>query len=129
MDQTWLDWNYALYAGKEPNVTGPGLEYMLQGGSDASNTDPLATEPAEGEDWVSSPPHVMLLLPAELDQSVFSTNHNSGEPYIMWRAPPASHIMMPVAFGQDGQYGGGHLDECPADQPSLLNTSNAAARN
>jgi hypothetical protein len=97
LDQTWLDWLYAFFAGEEPNVTVPGLAYMLQGGSDPSNTDPLATEPAAGEEWVSSPPHVMLLLPEELDQTVFSTDHDSGEPYVMWAGTPYEHIMMPVA--------------------------------
>jgi hypothetical protein len=97
LDQTWLDWQYAYFAGEEPNVTVPGLAYMLQGGSDPSNTDPLATEPAAGEEWVSSPPHVMLLLPEDLDQSVFSTDHASGEPYVMWAGTPYEHIMMPVA--------------------------------
>ena len=29
---------------------------MLQGGSEPSNTDPLATEPAAGEKWMTSPP-------------------------------------------------------------------------
>lgn len=96
-DQTWMDWTYALFAGEEPNTTVPGLAYMLQGGSDASNTDPAATEPPAGEEWVTSPPHVMLLLPGELDQSVFSTDHASGEPYIMWAGTPYEHIMMPVA--------------------------------
>ena len=100
LDQTWLDWLYAFFAGEEPNVTVPGLAYMLQGGSDPSNTDPLATEPAAGEEWVSSPPHVMLLLPEELDQTVFSTDHDSGEPYIMWAGTPYEHIMMPVAEGE-----------------------------
>ncbi len=97
LDHTWLDWLSAFIAGDEPNVTVPGLAYMLQGGSDPSNTDPLATEPAAGEAWVSSPPHVMLLLPGELDQTVFSTDHASGEPFIMWAGTPYEHIMMPVA--------------------------------
>ena len=100
-DQSWMDWTYALFAGEEPNITAPGLAYMLQGGSDASNTDPAATEPAEGEDWVSSPPHVMLIMPEELDQSVFSTDHHSGEPYIMWAGTPYEHIMMPVADAEN----------------------------
>jgi hypothetical protein len=39
----------------------------------------------------------MLLLPGDLDQSVFSTNHDSGEPYVMWAGTPYEHIMMPVA--------------------------------
>ena len=96
-DQTWMDWTYALFAGEAPNTTVAGFAYMLMGGSDASNTDPAATEPAAGEDWVSSPPHVMLLLPGELDQTAFSTDHHSGEPYIMWAGTPYEHIMMPVA--------------------------------
>ena len=100
LDQTWLDWLYAFFAGEEPNVTVPGFAYMLQGGSDPSNTDPLATEPAAGEEWVSSPPHVMLLLPEELDQTAFSTDHDSGEPYVMWAGTPYEHIMMPVAEGE-----------------------------
>jgi hypothetical protein len=103
MDQTWLDWNYAFYAGEAPDVTVPGLEYMLQGGSDPSNTDPFATEPAAGEDWVASPPHVMLLLPDKLDPTVFSTDHHSGGPYIMWAGTPYEHIMMPVAEVANGE--------------------------
>jgi hypothetical protein len=99
LDQTWLEWLYAFVAGDEPKVTVPGLAYMLQGGSDPSNTDPLATEPAAGEEWVSSLPHVMLLLPGELDQSLFSTDHHTGGPFIMWAGTPYEHIMMPVADG------------------------------
>ncbi len=98
-DQTWQDWNYAFLAGEDPAPAVPGFAYMLQGGSDASNTDSFATEPAEGEDWVNSGPHVMLLMPEELDQSVFSTDHDSGQPYIMWAGAPYEHVMVPVAEG------------------------------
>ena len=97
MDPTFMKWNDAFAAGKDPEVTSPGLAYMLQGGSDASNTDPFAMEPAEGEDWLSSPPHVMILLPGKLDTTVFSTDHESGGPYIMWAGTPYEHIMMPIA--------------------------------
>ena len=96
-DATWMDWTYALFAGEEPNTTVPGLAYMLQGESAASNTDPFATEPPAGEEWVSTPAHVMVLLPGDLDQSVFSTDHSSGEPFIMWAGTPYEYIMMPVA--------------------------------
>jgi hypothetical protein len=97
LDETWMNWLGALGAGEEPPTTAPGFAYMLQGGSDASNTDPLATEPAEGEEWVSSPAHIMLLMPEDLDPSAFSTDHASGQPYIMWAGTPYEHIMMPVA--------------------------------
>jgi hypothetical protein len=95
-DQAWLDWNYAFFAGEEPDVTEMGVAYMLQGGSDASNTDPFATEPAEGEEWINSPPHIMLLMPEPLDQTAFTTDHHSGGPWIMWAGTPYEHIMMPV---------------------------------
>jgi hypothetical protein len=96
-DETWMEWNYAFAAQEEPVVTVLGLAYMLQGGSDASNTDPFATEPAPGEDWVNSPAHVMILVPGEIDLTVYSTDHDAGEPYVMWAGTPYQHIMMPVA--------------------------------
>jgi hypothetical protein len=99
-DQTWLDWAYAFMAREEPNVTVLGLAYMLQGGSDASNTDPFATEPEAGNEWMNSPAHVMLLLPEDLVESGFSADHTSGAPWIMWAGTPYEHIMMPVADGE-----------------------------
>lgn len=96
-DQTWLDWNYSFVANEEPTVAIAGFAYMLQGGSDPSNTDPFATEPAAGEDWVTSPPHVMILLPKGTDLTVYSTDHDSGGPYVMWAGTPYEHIMIPVA--------------------------------
>ena len=99
-DQAWLDWSYAFAAGEEPTTTVLGLSYMLQGGSDASNSDPFATEPAAGEEWMASAPHVMFIVPGKLDQSVFTTDHHSGEPWIMWAGTPYEHLMMPVTDGE-----------------------------
>jgi hypothetical protein len=97
LDPTWMDWLYAIVAGDKPTTTVAGVADMLQGGSTPSNTDPLATAPAAGEEWLSDPPHIMLLLPGELDQRAFSTNHDAGQPYIMWAGTPYEHIMVPVA--------------------------------
>jgi hypothetical protein len=99
-DPVWMVWFDALNTATEPEITSPGLAYMLQGGGDASNTDPFLMEPAEGEDWMVSPPHVMILFPGELDTSVFTTDHHSGEPWIMWAGTPYEHIMMPIAEGE-----------------------------
>ncbi len=99
-DQTWLDWLYAFVAGEELTTQVVGLAYMLQGGSDASNTDPLASEPAAGDDWVTSPPHIMILMPGELDPTIFSTDHDSGGAWIMWAGTPYEHIMMAVTDGE-----------------------------
>ena len=95
-DETWMDWITALVAGEEPSTQTLGLAYMLLGGSDASNTDPMATEPAPGDEWVVSPPHVMILLPGDLAETGLSTEHGAGVPWIMWAGTPYEHIMMPV---------------------------------
>ena len=96
-DPVWTAWTKAFLAGEEPMVTAPGLAYMLQGGDDTSNTDPFAPVPAEGEKWVSTAPHMMLLLPDGFDASQFTTDHMSGLPYIMWEGTPYEHLMIPVA--------------------------------
>ena len=101
LDPTWMNWLYAIVTGEEPNTEVLGLSYMLQGGSTPSNTDPMASEPAASEDWVRDSPHIMVLMPGELDPQVFSTDHHSGQPYIMWAGTPYERIMMPVADAHD----------------------------
>ncbi len=92
-------WLTALFSGQEapPAISTPGIAYMLVGGSDPSNTDPLAPEPAAGEDWVTSPAHLMLFVPGGFDAELFTTDHTSGFPYIMWDGSPYEHLMLPVA--------------------------------
>lgn len=97
IDQSWKVWMDALMAHKASNITQPGVAYMLQGGGDASNTDPFASKPAAGDDWVISPPHIMILLPGKLDQSVFTTDPHTGGPWIMWAGTPYEHVMVPVS--------------------------------
>jgi hypothetical protein len=101
LDQTWLAWMEAYMAGKAPETKVAGLAYMLQGGTDASNTDPFATEPLAGQDWVTTPPHVMIILPGKLDQTAFTTDYHSGEPWIMFAGTPYEHLMVPVADGEN----------------------------
>lgn len=97
IDPVWAAWNDAYAAGAEPEVTRPGIAYMLVGGSDPSNTDPMALEPAAGEEWVVSAPHIMVLAPGGFDPADFTTDHASGLPYIMWEGTPYEHLMIPVA--------------------------------
>jgi hypothetical protein len=95
-DPVWTAWNDAYAKGEAPQISGPGVAYMLVGGSDPSNTDPFATEPSPGEDWVTSPPHIMFLVPGGFDAAQFTTDHHAGKPYIMWDGTPYEHLMMPV---------------------------------
>lgn len=90
----------AFNSGRKAEITRPGFAYMLQGGSDESNTDPMATGPAPGEEWITTPPHLMLIVPMPLDTKNFTTDHASGYPYIMWAGTPFEHLMIPVADTQ-----------------------------
>ncbi len=95
-DPTWYAWNEAFMAGTDPDITEPGIAYMLAGGSDPSNTDPFAMEPAEGEEWITTPPHIMILAPDGFDPADFATEAKQDEPYIMWDGTPYEHLMVPV---------------------------------
>ncbi len=106
LDQTWMDWLHAYVAGKEPNTNVVGLAYMLQGGSESSNTDPMATEPAPGEVWMTAPPHVMLIMPGDLVENGFSPDYHSGAPWIMYAGTPYEHVMMSVVEGVMEDMGG-----------------------
>ncbi|HNS00990.1 MAG TPA: hypothetical protein PKM78_01250 [Anaerolineae bacterium] len=96
IDDMFAKWNDALGAGAPLTVDRPGVAYMLAGGSDASNTDPFAMAPAAGEDWISTPAHVMLLSPGGFDAANFSATPKQDEPYIMWDGTPYEHLMVPV---------------------------------
>ncbi len=96
LDANWLELIHALMEGRDPVYTGVGFGYMLRGGSAASNTDPTVMQPAPGEDWLIDGPHVMIVAPWDLDPAVYSTDHHSGGPYIMYEGTPYEHLMVPV---------------------------------
>jgi hypothetical protein len=96
LDKMWMQWFEAISSATDPNIDQPGIAYMLQGGSDASNTDPFAMKPKVGEHWVSAPPHVMLIVPGKLDTTLLSTDHHSAEPWVMYAGTPYEHVMIPV---------------------------------
>ena len=72
--------------------------YMLEGGTDASNTDPYATAPTADNKWVKTGPHIMVVGSADVIKG-----HPSGakpdttNPYVMWAGTPYAHLMVPVA--------------------------------
>ncbi len=96
LDKNAVVWAQAWMGKKEPKLSGPGIGYMLQGGSDASNTDPFAKQPKAGEKWVPAPPHVMVFPTGKLDAQVYGTDHRSGRPWVMWAGTPYEHLMVPV---------------------------------
>ena len=92
LDEVFMEWLYALFAGDELTVTAPGFAYMLQGGETFSNSDPGATEPAE-DHWMSSSPYMMVLLPVDL--SGYSTDPDNPV-FVMYSGTPYQHIMIPI---------------------------------
>jgi hypothetical protein len=95
-DSHWMEWASGWMSKSQPKVTGVGVAYMLQGGSDASNTDPFATGPAPGEGWVETGPHVMVVVPDPKALDGMNTDYTSGAPYVMWQGTPYAHIMVPI---------------------------------
>lgn len=96
LDGAWQAWFGAYQAGEAPVIDGIGISYMLQGGPAASNTDPMATTPPEGEDWLMDPAHVMIVVPDPAMLDAFPTEHGSGGPYVMWAGTPYAHLMVPT---------------------------------
>lgn len=96
LDATFLQWAGAWQGHTTPTITTTGLAYMLAGGTDASNTDPYATEPTQGDDWVRTGPHIMIVVPDVALLESISTDPGNGGPFVMWKGTPYAHVMMPV---------------------------------
>jgi hypothetical protein len=97
-DQNAGQWVQAWVGHKPPPANAVGLMYMLEGGTDASNTDPYAIKPTADNDWVKTGPHIMVVGSKDI-----LTGHPSGAkpdtsvPYVMWAGTPYAHLMVPVS--------------------------------
>jgi len=100
VDEPWMSWLDA-YVNELPEaeVTGVGLAYMLRGDEGASNIHPYHTEPAPGNEWVVTGPHIMLIVPDPALLAGIPTDPASGGPYVMWRGSHLVHVMIPVEPG------------------------------
>ena len=96
-DQNAGKWVDAWVHHKAPPAGTVGVMYMLEGGTDASNTDPYATKPTAENNWVTTGPHRMIVGAKEI-----LSGHPSGPkpdtsaPYVMWAGTPYAHLMVPV---------------------------------
>ena len=98
MDAAAMEWAQAWMSKGTPTVGKVGLMYMLAGGTDASNTDPYATQPSADKHWVETGPHVMVVgaAPAFYDMYPKSETPDTAVPYVMWAGTPYQHLMIPV---------------------------------
>jgi hypothetical protein len=102
VDSTFLDFMKAWSNREKPEGDTIGIGYMMQGGSEASNTDPFATEPAPGADWMRTPPHIMVTVPDAAALEGLPTDPETGGPWVMWAGTPYAHIMIPVGEVEEG---------------------------
>ncbi len=96
LDKNGLEWAQAWMAHKNPPANKMGFGYMLMGGSDASNDDPFAEKPKEGQAWVDTGPHVMILNIGDHFEGYPKTHGNPKAPFVMYPNTPYQHLMIPV---------------------------------
>lgn len=96
-DANAMEWVMAWINKAEPPADRIGFIYMLAGGTDASNTDPYAAGPAEGNNWIKTGPHVMIVNAGDA-MSGYSEepSPDTTMPYVMWAGTPYAHLMIPV---------------------------------
>jgi hypothetical protein len=96
-DANAMEWAMAWIGKTEPPKGKVGFMYMLAGGTDASNTDPYATAPEAGNNWVSTGPHVMIMNAVEMMAGYpTAAQPDTSMPYIMWAGTPYQHLMVPI---------------------------------
>lgn len=98
MDGNAMGWVHAWVAHTTPPSGKVGFMYMIAGGTDASNTDPYATQPEVGNHWINTGPHVMIVGADAgfYDQYPKSADPDTAVPYVMWAGTPYQHLMAPV---------------------------------
>lgn len=98
MDPAAMEWAHAYLTHAQPPTGKIGFMYMLEGGTDASNTDPYASKPTATNHWIQTGPHVMIVgaEPSFYDLYPKSPNPDTSVPYVMWAGTPYQHLMAPV---------------------------------
>jgi len=97
LDQTWMKWADAWMHKTDPKIDRVGVGYMLRGDKGASNTDPFATTRTPTNQWIVSPPHVMMLVPDAKMLDSLPTDPHGGGAWVMWKGTKYAHIMVPVS--------------------------------
>jgi hypothetical protein len=96
-DANAMEWANAWIGHQTPPAGKVGFMYMLEGGTDASNTDPYATAPSATNHWVKTGPHVMVVGAKDMMQGYpRNADPDTSVPYVMWPDTPYEHLMLPV---------------------------------
>lgn len=96
-DANSMEWAMAWMGKTDPPKGKVGFMYMLSGGTDASNTDPYATGPGDGNAWITTGPHVMVVNAMDMMAGYpADAAPDTTLPYVMWAGTPYAHLMIPV---------------------------------
>lgn len=96
-DGNAMKWAAAWIGHQTPPADTVGVLYMLAGGTDASNTDPYAQKPSEGNAWVETGPHLMVVGSQSVLQGYpTDAKPDTKSPYVMWSGTPYAHLMIPT---------------------------------
>jgi hypothetical protein len=96
-DANAMEWAAAWINHKTPPPMKVGFMYMLEGGTDASNTDPYAAAPTASNNWVKTGPHVMIVGADSMTEGYpTAPMPDTSKPYVMWAGTPYAHLMIPV---------------------------------
>ena len=86
-----VQWERDFAAHKpKPTSAEPGIEYMLQGGTDWSGSDPNATSGTP----IKEPPHWMIMWPFDPKWTGLSVEPQQTGTWIMWAGTPYAHLMI-----------------------------------
>jgi len=98
MDANAMAWAHAWMSHETPPAGKVGFMYMLSGGTDASNTDPYATQPTSTNHWIKTGPHIMIVGADATFYDAYpkDADPDTSVPYIMWSGTPYQHLMAPV---------------------------------
>lgn len=97
LDKMWMEWLRAFSTQTKPNITAPGIAYMLQGGGTGSMTDPSKFVMVSKDQWIAFPPHIMLLQPAKFDPTLYATEFKGkAGPWLVGAGTPYEHLIVPV---------------------------------
>ena len=88
-DKVAMQWNSDFEHHKaKPSTTVPGIEYMLAGATQRSDSDPFdKTGPP-----IPIGPHWMILWPFDPKTTGLPTTHKPTGAYIMWAGTPWAHV-------------------------------------
>lgn len=88
-DQVAMQWNKDFKEHKPtPTTTVPGIEYMLAGATQRSDSSPFDTTSPP----IKIGPHWMILWPFDPKTSGLPTTHKPTGAYIMWAGSPYAHV-------------------------------------